>query len=434
MTDPKFYFNSSTLSFEVTDSCTLGRSDADIVLKDPKLSAKHCRFDFQGDQLFVVDLESTNGTFLNGKQLKPNIKAELHPGDQLQLGTVQYGISQAPVELFEWKNLMNFYGVGWGWRCLYIIVLLFSGVLIHIEISRWKNGSLPPNLAFLESFWLSSMLTSISILLAGSLTLSLIHAYLIKFRVKNLLTKIVIGTSYLLLTFILMIASQSMAEYINLYARGNRSQKELYFNSVLELLSDEDQAQLRLFHENVLKIGSSVDYRFNGYHSESKVDLEYGPSYAYGLSSDEALEMANWCTRSFSDQSCLRTAAITSGWTDVCDLFPNSQGAWNCRLEIYQLAKSTSWLRKHCDGFTSDIGEQELQDNCFQTLASLSLDTEVCQGLSEKGSNLCYTGFALSRQDPSYCEKIPLEGSQKSCRIRLEEQNSSKLKLIKRSI
>ena len=48
----------------------IGRAPpADILLAGSTVSRRHCRFETRGDQLFVSDLESTNGTFVDGKRL-----------------------------------------------------------------------------------------------------------------------------------------------------------------------------------------------------------------------------------------------------------------------------------------------------------------------------------------------------------------------------
>jgi outer membrane biosynthesis protein TonB len=64
---------------------TIGRSlDNVIPLKDRKVSRKHIRIEKVGDQYQVVDLESGNGTRINGQDLKgPRIIAK---GDEIRLG------------------------------------------------------------------------------------------------------------------------------------------------------------------------------------------------------------------------------------------------------------------------------------------------------------------------------------------------------------
>jgi len=64
----------------------LGRSrTCDIPIPDRKLSRRHCRFTFDGQRLFVEDLESKNGTQVNG----PSIHGvtELHDGDRVEAGS-----------------------------------------------------------------------------------------------------------------------------------------------------------------------------------------------------------------------------------------------------------------------------------------------------------------------------------------------------------
>lgn len=53
---------------------TIGRDpDNDIVLNEPQCSRKHARIDFDGSQVSIVDLNSTNGTVLGEARLLPGI-------------------------------------------------------------------------------------------------------------------------------------------------------------------------------------------------------------------------------------------------------------------------------------------------------------------------------------------------------------------------
>ena len=65
---------------------SVGRSSLnDIVISDNEISSFHCNFVFQSDgTLFIFDLESTNGVFVNG--VKVNGKAQLLPNDTIHLG------------------------------------------------------------------------------------------------------------------------------------------------------------------------------------------------------------------------------------------------------------------------------------------------------------------------------------------------------------
>jgi pSer/pThr/pTyr-binding forkhead associated (FHA) protein len=67
---------------------TLGRATgADFILDAALVSRVHCRLTaLPGGQLEVRDLESTNGTFVNGARIEV---AQLAPGDRLQVGRVE---------------------------------------------------------------------------------------------------------------------------------------------------------------------------------------------------------------------------------------------------------------------------------------------------------------------------------------------------------
>lgn len=64
-------------------------SCADAVIKDKSVSRMHAkiyRLDQHSDSLWIQDLNSTNGTFINGRKLMPNEKAELSEDDEVAFG------------------------------------------------------------------------------------------------------------------------------------------------------------------------------------------------------------------------------------------------------------------------------------------------------------------------------------------------------------
>ncbi|HEX8917506.1 MAG TPA: FHA domain-containing protein [Chloroflexota bacterium] len=67
---------------------TIGRGgDSDIVLDDSFVSAEHARLGWNGRGWVLVDLGSTNGTLLNGKQVKR--ATSVKPGDTIEFGRVK---------------------------------------------------------------------------------------------------------------------------------------------------------------------------------------------------------------------------------------------------------------------------------------------------------------------------------------------------------
>ncbi len=70
------------------DEITMGRSkDNVIVLDHPTVSGHHCSVVRQGDRYLLKDLESTNGTRLNSKEVT---ESALKPKDLIQAGSVEF--------------------------------------------------------------------------------------------------------------------------------------------------------------------------------------------------------------------------------------------------------------------------------------------------------------------------------------------------------
>jgi hypothetical protein len=66
-------------------STVIGRGDqANLRLPDVGISRRHARLDYDGAQVVLTDLGSTNGTTVNGQRVSA---VALNPGDMIQLGT-----------------------------------------------------------------------------------------------------------------------------------------------------------------------------------------------------------------------------------------------------------------------------------------------------------------------------------------------------------
>ena len=73
---------------------SIGRSPgADMVVDDAQCSGRHAVVILRGDRCTVRDLDSANGTFVNGEQVD---QAEIHPGDRLTVGRTEFAISEQP--------------------------------------------------------------------------------------------------------------------------------------------------------------------------------------------------------------------------------------------------------------------------------------------------------------------------------------------------
>jgi pSer/pThr/pTyr-binding forkhead associated (FHA) protein len=84
----EIYERGTSRSFEGRPPFEAGRAHgAEIVLRDPEVSRRHARFESRNGTVFVDDLGSRNGTFLNGSRLHDAL--ELRPGDAVDVGTTR---------------------------------------------------------------------------------------------------------------------------------------------------------------------------------------------------------------------------------------------------------------------------------------------------------------------------------------------------------
>ena len=70
----------STETHEVDkNTVIIGRSkEADVTLGVEGLSRKHLQIDLEGDQLYVTDLNSSNGVYVNEERIEAGTKVEYH--------------------------------------------------------------------------------------------------------------------------------------------------------------------------------------------------------------------------------------------------------------------------------------------------------------------------------------------------------------------
>jgi hypothetical protein len=76
-------------TFDVGEELIFGRSDgADIRVDDPFASSSHARIFDRGGAMYLEDMGSTNGTHLNGRQVKT--AQRLSPADTIRIGDSEY--------------------------------------------------------------------------------------------------------------------------------------------------------------------------------------------------------------------------------------------------------------------------------------------------------------------------------------------------------
>src|SRR5580765_1675181 len=69
------------------DKTTIGRvEDNTFPIAEPSVSSHHCEILMRGSEVVVRDLNSTNGTFINGEKVTETV---LKPGQILRLGQIE---------------------------------------------------------------------------------------------------------------------------------------------------------------------------------------------------------------------------------------------------------------------------------------------------------------------------------------------------------
>lgn len=92
--------NRTTIGLQISAEMLVGRSDTggdaapdlDLMPLDGQrsgVSRRHALITYEGETLFLTDLNSTNGTRINGFQLTPGRSYRLRDGDELEFGRIR---------------------------------------------------------------------------------------------------------------------------------------------------------------------------------------------------------------------------------------------------------------------------------------------------------------------------------------------------------
>lgn len=79
----------------MADKIVIGRDPAgcSLVLEDSAVSGRHCEIGLSGTTFYVKDLGSSNGTFINGCRINPNVMTEIKTGCTMKLGRIDYRVT-----------------------------------------------------------------------------------------------------------------------------------------------------------------------------------------------------------------------------------------------------------------------------------------------------------------------------------------------------
>lgn len=84
---------SKATTFPVRLPLLVGRSEeAKFRIQQDRVSRKHCEFFEQDGGVYLRDLGSTNGTFLNGELIETSAKVPLEPGAVVKIGSLEFRV------------------------------------------------------------------------------------------------------------------------------------------------------------------------------------------------------------------------------------------------------------------------------------------------------------------------------------------------------
>ena len=93
-------------------SIIIGRENSDVIIEDKYISKAHCKIYIKEGNLYIEDLNSTNGTYINGKRIEKHVPYIITPHDVIQLtksGIVEIKIykSYKETKISEDKKIIN---------------------------------------------------------------------------------------------------------------------------------------------------------------------------------------------------------------------------------------------------------------------------------------------------------------------------------------
>jgi hypothetical protein len=194
---PVYYLANHDLILKIDKKMTIGRNQGDIVVEsNEELSNLHCELTPMIMDMFIKDLNSTNGTYVNKQKNFPNTDFKIKAGDLIKIGNDEYVLydnekklridfpsedrrkNARPQNLYSLKNIFNFFSAPVYFKGLYFVAIM--GSLISFMVNLQLDSSLPEHLKFLERYFSEGIILSGVKIVFFVWLFSLIHSLLLQ--------------------------------------------------------------------------------------------------------------------------------------------------------------------------------------------------------------------------------------------------------------
>lgn len=174
---PSFYLANKDMYFSINTKITIGRSAGDIVLEeDEMLSSVHCELQPRLLEVFIKDLNSTNGTFVNEQKIFPTTEVKLKVGDQVKIGSSVYTLfddikeakklqpgrnrrkNPRPKNYYGFSNFVTFFAASKPYHILYVALLILT--ILSFALNLKLDVILPDHLQFISKMYSEQILHS----------------------------------------------------------------------------------------------------------------------------------------------------------------------------------------------------------------------------------------------------------------------------------
>lgn len=204
----QLFLASEKLTIKIDKPMTVGRSQGDVIIEDDELlSAIHCEINPMMLDLYIKDLGSSNGVFVNKQKIFPNQDVKLKAGDEVGFGSHRFIFIDDEEELKKrfpngerrkfarasklWApiNFLNFFYAPNYWKAFYFVVILLT--IRSFVGNAHLESPLPAELQFLSRLYHEQIFVSGVKVTFFVWAFSLVHSFMLSIYFnRNILRKI----------------------------------------------------------------------------------------------------------------------------------------------------------------------------------------------------------------------------------------------------